>query len=778
MKYEKFVPFLVFALILPTQLLCQINTVDSLEHKSFHSKPLTKVNQGDFVVQTLIGHESEVWDVAFSPQGDLLASASSDNSILVWNISTGAIFQNLTGHNNSVFSVAFHPYDSVLASGSFDRTIFVWNLTTGEIMYNLTGHTSSIWSLDFSPDGSYLASGSGDSSVRLWDYSSSISYLNLTGHTGAVRSVQFLPNGILASGSYDNSIILWNITSGSLETIISNNSDNILSVAINPTGTKLVSGSQDNLLESWDLKNYGLKTHPTKLLNDWVRSVAYSYDGYYLASGLENGEIIIWDDISNILVINLTGHTQSIRGLDFHPKIPLLASASGDQTIKLWNVTDLDKDQLPDSWEIENGLYPSNEDDWATDPDGDGLSNINEFIFGTNPQLADSDLDQMSDYYEFIYGLNGSYNDASADNDHDGMPNLYEFLNNLNSALNDSSMDADHDGMPNIYEYKNGLEAGKDDADSDLDNDGLPNIYEYRHNFIIGINDGEDDADSDGLTNREEFLLGTNPRDPDSDNDFFNDYLESTFGSDPKNFFSNPITIILAILVVISFVGVIIFSTIKAFPKIKAKSNAYGRDIKTKAKNIIEYYRPKPQQTWVQDLVMGKAIHVDTLSSELETRKLKLPNAVKASLTPLRIMNKSLVLRSDMLLLEPTPPKETNCQVCIGEISDQQYLQCNSCKRFVCIHDYVDLATVGSTNCPNCSGDLVMFPFSCKGCGLDFSSVIEITGKSGCPLCGYTLADQLTLIKSVTAGIAPSKITETLQAENEQDTKPDLKRKP
>jgi hypothetical protein len=457
--------------------------------------------------------------------------------------------------------------------------------------------------------------------------------------------------------------------------------------------------------------------------------------------------------------------------LDFHPTQPILASASGDQTVKLWNVNDLDKDQLPDYWELEHGLSPQNENDWASDPDNDGLINRDEFLFGTNPQLADSDSDQMSDYYEMVYGLNGSLDDASGDIDQDGMPNLYEFLNNLNSALDDTALDSDKDGMPNLFEYENGLEAGKDDANDDLDNDGLPNIYEYRYDFIIGIDDGGNDADSDGLTNGEEFLIGTNPRASDSDKDFFNDHIENTFGSDPRNFFSNPVTIILGIITGILLLGIIIFSGIKAFPTVKAKSYAYSKNLKLKAKETLEYYRPKPQQTWVQDLEKGKAIHIDTLSSELETGKLNLPKTIKASLTPQRLNNHSLVLRSDMVLLEPTPPKEATCQVCIGEINEKNYLQCKTCKRFVCPSDYVDLVTVGSSNCPNCSGDLILFPFTCRGCGLDFSSVTELTGKSGCPLCGYKLVDQSSFIKNVTAGIRPSKITESLQMEDEKDTK-------
>ncbi|MHA2139701.1 MAG: WD40 repeat domain-containing protein [Candidatus Hodarchaeales archaeon] len=130
MELNKFISVLVYLLLL-TSLFTSTCRSENNETNIARNIRSIEINQDEFTEKTLIGHTSEIWDVGFSPDGELLASASSDNSILVWNASTGTIYQNLTGHQDSVYSLAFHPHDFVLASGSFDRTILIWNLVFG-----------------------------------------------------------------------------------------------------------------------------------------------------------------------------------------------------------------------------------------------------------------------------------------------------------------------------------------------------------------------------------------------------------------------------------------------------------------------------------------------------------------------------------------------------------------------------------------------------------------------------------------------------------------------
>jgi WD40 repeat protein len=118
--------------------------------------------------------------VAFSPNGQFLASGSGDHTIKLWNIQTGECCQTLVGHTSRIWSVAFSPDGQLLASGSSDNTVRVWEVNTGHCCQILTGHLALVWSVAFSPADRFaaglpsdmrpiLASGSQDETIKFWD---------------------------------------------------------------------------------------------------------------------------------------------------------------------------------------------------------------------------------------------------------------------------------------------------------------------------------------------------------------------------------------------------------------------------------------------------------------------------------------------------------------------------------------------------------------------------------------------------------------------------------
>ncbi|KAL8353836.1 hypothetical protein RB601_003595 [Gaeumannomyces tritici] len=204
-------------------------------------------------LQTLEGHGGSVSSVAFSPDGQRLASGSGDNTVKLWDAATGACLQTLEGHSDEVLSVAFSPDGQRLASASYDKTVKLWDAATGACLQTLEGHSSSVSSIAFSPDGQRLASGSDDETVKLWDAATGACLQTLEGHSSSVSSVAFSPDGQrLVSGSYDKTVKLWDAATGVCLQTLEGHSWYVNSVAFSPDGQRLASGSGDNTVKLWD----------------------------------------------------------------------------------------------------------------------------------------------------------------------------------------------------------------------------------------------------------------------------------------------------------------------------------------------------------------------------------------------------------------------------------------------------------------------------------------------------------------------------------------------
>nr|WP_287325273.1 hypothetical protein [Okeania sp. SIO1F9] len=158
-------------------------------------------------INSLEGHENYVIGVAFSPKGDLIASASWDNTVKLWK-PDGTLIHTLTGHENYVIGVAFSPKGDLIASTSWDNTVKLWK-PDGTLIHTLTGHENYVIGVAFSPKGDLIASTSWDNTVKLWKPDGTLIH-TLTGHENYVIGVAFSPKGdLIASTSNDNTVKLW-----------------------------------------------------------------------------------------------------------------------------------------------------------------------------------------------------------------------------------------------------------------------------------------------------------------------------------------------------------------------------------------------------------------------------------------------------------------------------------------------------------------------------------------------------------------------------------------
>jgi hypothetical protein len=157
-------------------------------------------------------HPQGALAVAFSPDGQTLASAGHDRAIRFWSVPGLKPLRVLEGHEDWVGSIAYSPNGKTLASTGGDKTVILWDLEAGQPLWRARGHTQEIRRLSFHPSGQLIATGSWDKTVRLWDATNGRPLKTFEGHTERVWTVAFSPDGTwLASGGDDRTIRLWPI---------------------------------------------------------------------------------------------------------------------------------------------------------------------------------------------------------------------------------------------------------------------------------------------------------------------------------------------------------------------------------------------------------------------------------------------------------------------------------------------------------------------------------------------------------------------------------------
>lgn len=293
-----------------------------------------------FPRKTFEGHTHFIWCVTFSPDGSTLASGSNDNTVKLWDASTGKTITTLQGHTGPVYTVSFSPDGTTLASASTDGTLKLWDLAAGKDTVTLPAHPGGARCATFSPDGTLLVSGGEDNVVRLWDIATGKHTVTLQGHSERVASVAFSPDGrTVASGSWDNTARIWDVATGLERATLRGHTSWVLSVAFTPNGKRLASASSDNTIRIWEVVTAKNAATFHGGPNQYDGNLAFSPDGRTLAS-TRNWEATarLWDVARSRVTTTLQGHMDAVWSVAFSPDGKTLATASLDKTIKLWDV--------------------------------------------------------------------------------------------------------------------------------------------------------------------------------------------------------------------------------------------------------------------------------------------------------------------------------------------------------------------------------------------------------------------------------------------------------
>lgn len=316
--------------------------------------PLQRITGKWQCSQTLSGHIKGINCIALKPKNEnssqgLIASGSR-GEIKLWDLNTGDLVATLSEYPwvrtavvDEVNYLAFSPDGQTLASAGADSTIKMWHLGAKDLIDIMHKHNGIVRCVAFTADGKILASGGDDRTIQFWDMSQRQVSVTLSLDDTAAHSLVFTPNAnTLVTGSY-RKIKVWRIfvnedlscIDAKLDHIFTGHSHIVSSLALGYEGTILVSGSRDKKIKVWHLIT-GELIHTLEGHQDGIYAIALSEDEQIIASGSADNTIKLWHLETGELLNTFTGHTDTVTSLAFADKGNTLVSGSLDKTIKIW----------------------------------------------------------------------------------------------------------------------------------------------------------------------------------------------------------------------------------------------------------------------------------------------------------------------------------------------------------------------------------------------------------------------------------------------------------
>ncbi|RCJ20595.1 hypothetical protein A6770_31300 [Nostoc minutum NIES-26] len=297
-------------------------------------------NQQGKLLHNLQDHTGITMNVALSPDGQIIASTSLDNTVKLWNqkgklLHTFKVYTKdyngfLSFLSFSIPTVTFSPDGQIIATVSH-RTVQLWNLE-GHLLHTLEGHLNMAMDAAFSPDGQIIATAGEDKTVKLWNLQGQL-LRTLEGHTNTVNKVKFSPDGLtIASASTDNTVKLWNLQGQLLRTL-----EDKTNVVFSPDGLTIASAGENKTVKLWNLQGQLLRTIKINTSDYGTSTVIFSPDNQIIASTHWNDNTVKLWNLQGQLLHTLSHTDNLITSVVFSPDSQTIASVNSDKVVRLWN---------------------------------------------------------------------------------------------------------------------------------------------------------------------------------------------------------------------------------------------------------------------------------------------------------------------------------------------------------------------------------------------------------------------------------------------------------
>ncbi|QBD76481.1 hypothetical protein EPA93_10855 [Ktedonosporobacter rubrisoli] len=273
--------------------------------------------------------------IAWSPNGQQIASGSADHTVQVWNAHDGSPAFTYRGHSGPVNAIAWSPDGRHIASGSADHTVQVWDALNGNPLYTYRGHSGIVNAVAWSMDNAHLASASDDNTVQIWDALHGSRTFTYRGHKAGVNTVSWSPDSrLLASGSDDKTVQIWNSSNDSAGYIYEGHRDVLTAVVWSPDGKSVASASYDKTVQVWNASN-GSRSVLYTGHTDVVSSIAWLPAGQRIISGSYDTTVQVWNALNARIIATYKDHSDRVNMVALSPGGKYIASCSADTTVHI-----------------------------------------------------------------------------------------------------------------------------------------------------------------------------------------------------------------------------------------------------------------------------------------------------------------------------------------------------------------------------------------------------------------------------------------------------------